>query len=64
MTQDLASRVSKHNSGRVPSTRYRRPLELVYHERCATRIEARQREKYLKSGPGHAFIMSVISTLA
>jgi predicted GIY-YIG superfamily endonuclease len=30
----------------------------------ATRVETCRREKYLKSGPGHAFILSVISPLA
>ena len=61
MTQDLLSRLRKHDGGGVPSTRHRRPLELVYQESCATRVEARRREKYLKSGPGHAFIRNMNS---
>ena len=60
MTDDIVSRVKRHNEGKVFSTRHRRPLELVYQEALTTRVEARQREKYLKSGPGHAFIRRVV----
>ena len=60
MTDDVVARVAKHNKGGVPSTRYRRPLNLVYREKVPTRIEARNREKFLKSGPGHVFLKSVL----
>jgi len=56
MTEDVESRLKKHNAGGVPSTRYRRPLELVYQEECRDRNEARHREIFLKSGPGHRFL--------
>ena len=59
MTGDLEKRVIKHNAGGVPSTKYRRPLVLIYHEELVNRSEARTREKFLKSGPGHAFLKSV-----
>jgi len=49
-TIDLAKRIKDHNSGYTPSTRYRRPLKLVYFEEYHTLIEARLREKALK-GP-------------
>ena len=51
ITQDIPLRLKRHQEGRVPSTKHRRPLELVYSETCRTRFEARQREKFLKSGP-------------
>ena len=56
MTDDLPARLEKHKNGRVPSTKHRRPLVLVYQENCETRVDARRREKFLKSGPGHEFL--------
>jgi putative endonuclease len=60
MTNDLPKRLKKHQAGGVPSTKHRRPLELVYYETSKTRLEARQREEFLKSGPGHMFLSSVL----
>jgi predicted GIY-YIG superfamily endonuclease len=33
-TNDLEKRLLEHNSGRVTSTAYREPLELIYFEAC------------------------------
>ena len=52
-TNDLEDRVKRHNEGRVPATRNRSPLVLVYSESFATRSEAVQRERYLKSLKGN-----------
>jgi putative endonuclease len=51
-TADLRARVSKHNQGRVASTRTRKPFRLVYYEACLSREDAYRREKYLKTGRG------------
>jgi len=59
MTEDVPSRVKRHLEGKVSSTRHRRPLELVYSESYSSRADARKREKFLKSGPGHAFLRSI-----
>ena len=49
-TNDLDRRVRAHNSGRgAKYTRSRRPVELVYAERHATRHEAMSRERELKA---------------
>ena len=48
-TTDLHRRIEEHNLGHSKSTRYRRPLRLVYYEEHATLIDARLREKALKS---------------
>jgi putative endonuclease len=61
MTSNLDARLKKHNDGGVRSTKHRRPLKLVWQEGCATRNEARTREKFLKSGPGHAFLKAVVA---
>ncbi len=52
MTSDISGRLEYHNKGRVRSTKGRRPLVLIYEESFLTRVEARAREKYLKSYAG------------
>ncbi|NNL22651.1 MAG: GIY-YIG nuclease family protein, partial [Ignavibacteriaceae bacterium] len=39
-TNDLKSRIELHNKGRVESTRYRRPLKLIYYEACLNKDDA------------------------
>ena len=48
-TADLKKRLKQHNSGRVRSTKARRPFKLVYWESFRTRSEAMRRERRLKS---------------
>ncbi len=52
MTIDLNQRIDRHNGGREKTTRPYTPFELIYHEECENRLEARKREKYWKSGVG------------
>ncbi|MHB9139692.1 MAG: GIY-YIG nuclease family protein, partial [Victivallaceae bacterium] len=52
LTANLKQRLNYHNSGRVNSTKGYRPWHLFYTEKFKTRIEARIREKQLKSGYG------------
>jgi putative endonuclease len=59
MTQDLEQRLKRHNGGYERTTKPYRPFELVYQDAYATRAEARQREKYLKSGIGKEFLRSI-----
>ena len=51
-SSDIDKRLKQHNNGEVRSTKARRPFVLVYTEIFSTRIEARRREKYLKSYKG------------
>jgi len=60
LTQNIERRVSEHNSGLVFSTKGYRPWGVVYSEEAKDRIEARKREKYLKSGCGKEFLKSFI----
>ena len=53
MTENVELRLLRHNQGKVPSTKYRRPLLLLHTEEYPDRKQARKREKFLKSGPGH-----------
>lgn len=47
-TNDLRRRLLEHNSGKVLSTKTRRPFELRYYEAYSNEDEARKREASLK----------------
>jgi putative endonuclease len=55
-TSDLKRRLNEHNSGKVKSTAFRKPLKLIYYEGCLNEDDARGREKYLKSGMGKKYL--------
>jgi len=56
LTRDLRARLQAHNKGLIPSTKRRRPFELVYWEGCLNQSDAAQREKYLKTAWGKRYI--------
>jgi len=47
-TNDLKRRFKEHNSGRVFSTKLRKPFELIYYEAYRNEKDARRREHNLK----------------
>ena len=51
-TNNIIVRLDFHNSGINPSTRNRRPLELVCYKEFVTKLEAAKYERYLKSLKG------------
>ena len=55
-TADLKRRFKEHNSGLVNSTKNRLPLKLIYYEACLNETDARNRERYLKSGMGKKYL--------
>ncbi|MEJ2745341.1 MAG: GIY-YIG nuclease family protein [bacterium] len=59
-TKNLENRLSEHNSGETKGNRYYRPFELVYKEEYATLVEARKRERYIKSQKSSKFIEKLI----
>ncbi len=56
LTNNLERRLDQHKKGQEITTRPYRPFDLLFMESYDTRIEARQREKYLKSGAGKELI--------
>ena len=56
ITNDLRRRLKEHNSGKHKSTKGYKPWKLVYSEEVKDRMEAREREKYFKSGSGREFL--------
>ena len=55
-TKDLKERFKEHQGGKVPSTKKRRPLKLIYYEACLNEIDAIKREKYFKTGFERRFL--------
>jgi len=49
-TNDLLQRLARHRQGRVHSTAWRLPVQLVYFEEFQTPEQAKRREQSFKSG--------------
>ena len=58
-SDDIKRRVSEHNSGKVISTKNRRPLDLIYSEEFESKSEAMEREKFFKTHAGRNFLDSI-----
>ena len=56
-----ATRLLKHNTGQVRSTKSGRPWEILHQEELLSYAEARKRENFLKSGVGRKWIKENIS---
>jgi len=61
-TGNLKERIKEHNNGEVSSTKYRRPLRLIYYEACLNKYDALRREKYLKTGMGKRYLQNRLKT--
>ena len=59
MCKNIEVRLREHNSGKTKSTKGYIPWRLIYSERLESRVEARKREIYLKSGIGKEFLRSL-----
>ena len=60
LTNDINRRLSQHQNGQNKTTRVYKPFELILTEAFETRIQARKREKSLKSGSGKEFLKALI----
>jgi putative endonuclease len=59
-TQDLESRLKRHNQGRVAYTKPKRPWKLVYSEEHPDRSSAAKRETEIKTHKRRGFIEALI----
>ncbi len=59
LTNNLEIRINQHNNGENKSTKAYRPFILIHSEMLPTRIEARTKEKYLKSGIGKEYLKTI-----
>ena len=60
MSEDPDRRLLEHNKGRVTSTKAKRPWKRIYLEKYDNKLEARKREKYLKSAAGRRYRQSLL----
>jgi putative endonuclease len=56
LTDHVERRLEEHNRGKTRSTKFYAPWTLIFVEKFETRIQAREREKYLKGGSGKEYI--------
>lgn len=59
LSGDLDRRLAEHNGGKNKTTKPYRPFRLIYSEEFDTRLKARIREKFLKSGSGKEFLKNI-----
>jgi putative endonuclease len=59
LTDNLNRRIAQHNKGWSKTTKPYAPFILLHSEEFPTRLEARKREKFLKSGAGREFLKSI-----
>jgi len=59
-SSNLKIRFLTHKNGKVKSTKNKRPLKLIYYESFINSKDAKEREKYLKTGWGWRSIKKIL----
>ncbi len=59
-TSDLKKRFKEHNSGENKATKPYIPYKLIFYEAFLNRIDAKNREEYLKGGYGRKTIKGLM----
>lgn len=59
-TSNLKQRLEYHNSGKVESTKWRKPFELIYFEGYNHQQDATAREKFFKTQWGRNYVRRVL----
>ena len=59
-TSDLKKRLQEHNSGKNLATKPFIPYKLIFYEAFLNRIDAKNREEYLKGGYGRKTINKLL----
>ena len=59
LTSNFEERLKRHNGLKERTTKFYAPFKLIYIEEVPTRIDARVREKYWKSGIGKEKLRSL-----
>lgn len=60
MSKDIEQRLKDHNLGCIFSTKGYKLWMLIYIERVGSRIDAREKEKFYKSGSGKELLKKII----
>jgi putative endonuclease len=59
LSADTKRRIAEHNDKKEKTTRSYAPFKTIIIEEYESRIKARKREKYLKSGAGKEYLKSL-----
>ncbi len=59
-TTDLIKRFKQHNNGESQATKPFRPYKLIFYEAFLDKVDAKNREVYLKSGYGRKTINGLL----
>ncbi|MDD5626357.1 MAG: GIY-YIG nuclease family protein [Patescibacteria group bacterium] len=60
MSENPEKRLKEHNIGKTKSNKRYIPFEIIFTEFVGSRHQARQREKYFKSGCGKEYLKTLI----
>ena len=60
LTNNVQRRIKEHNQGWNHSTKAYAPFRLLFVENYSSRMDARKREKYLKSAAGKRWIRKTL----
>lgn len=60
LSLNLRRRLAEHNKGLSFSTQFNRPWRLLYYEAHINELDARRREKYLKTTAGHQALRKML----
>ena len=63
LTNNIDRRLSDHLSGKSNWGKIKLPIRVVHVEMCSTRQEAREMEKYFKSGFGREIIRELVNQM-
>ena len=55
-TNDLKRRLKEHNEGKNFSTAPRKPFKLIYYEAYLNKEDAKERERFFKTGWGRQYL--------
>jgi len=64
MTNDISRRLCQHDTGKVKSTKNYKPFKLIHAEIAKDRKDARQLEKFFKSGYGREIVKQLVDNLS
>jgi len=60
-TADLKRRLECHNKGESKATKFKKPYKLIFYEVFLNKVDAKNREEYLKSGWGFRSINKMLN---
>ena len=57
---DLKNRFLEHQAGKVVSTKFRRPFQLLFYEAFHSSADAKRRERYFKTTKGKSSLKQML----